>query len=252
VRILWLKTELLHPVDKGGRIRTYQMLRAINKRHPVTYLTLDDGGAAPNARELAREYATHVETVPFSVTARGSVAFYSELLQNLASPLPYSVARYRSEVFSQRVRALVSAGNIDLVVCDFLSQWVNVPRKLGVPVVLFQHNVEAEIWRRHAEVAGNPLSRWFFGNQFRRTEQFERQACSAATHVVAVSEHDASIFRGRYGVQSVSAVPTGVDVEYFNPAGFAAAVFSCAVSQRSVLAACAGAGERGQHRSRGV
>ena len=221
MRILWLKTELLHPVDKGGRIRTYQMLRAINKRHPVTYLALDDGGAAPNARELAREYATHVETVPFSVTARGSVAFYSELLQNLASPLPYSVARYRSEVFSQRVRALVSAGNIDLVVCDFLSQWVNVPRKLGVPVVLFQHNVEAEIWRRHAEVAGNPLSRWFFGNQFRRTEQFERQACSAATHVVAVSEHDASIFRGRYGVQSVSAVPTGVDVEYFNPAGFA-------------------------------
>ena len=29
MRILWLKTELLHPVDKGGRIRTYQMLKAL-------------------------------------------------------------------------------------------------------------------------------------------------------------------------------------------------------------------------------
>ena len=31
MRILWLKTELLHPVDKGGRIRTYQMLKELKK-----------------------------------------------------------------------------------------------------------------------------------------------------------------------------------------------------------------------------
>jgi len=29
VRILWLKTELLHPVDKGGKIRTYNMLKEL-------------------------------------------------------------------------------------------------------------------------------------------------------------------------------------------------------------------------------
>ena len=40
MRILWLKTELLHPVDKGGKIRTYQMLKHINRLHDVTYLTL--------------------------------------------------------------------------------------------------------------------------------------------------------------------------------------------------------------------
>jgi len=31
MRILWLKTELLHPVDKGGKIRTYQMLKEMKK-----------------------------------------------------------------------------------------------------------------------------------------------------------------------------------------------------------------------------
>ncbi|MDZ7631444.1 MAG: hypothetical protein U5K74_08870 [Gemmatimonadaceae bacterium] len=49
MHILWIKTELLHPVDKGGRIRTYQMLRALARQHEVTYLTLDDGTAAPDA-----------------------------------------------------------------------------------------------------------------------------------------------------------------------------------------------------------
>ena len=30
MRILWIKTELLHPLDKGGRIRSYQMLRSLD------------------------------------------------------------------------------------------------------------------------------------------------------------------------------------------------------------------------------
>ena len=227
MRILWLKTELLHPVDKGGKIRTYQMLRAINAKHPITYLTLDDGAAAPDARERALEYASAVETVPFSVAPRGSLRFFAELAGNLLSPLAYSLARYEVAAFRERVRAHLVAGDTDLVVCDFLTPWVNMPSDVsafGVPVVLFQHNVEAEIWRRHAEVASNPVSRWYFGLQHARMAHYERAACRAADHVVAVSEHDARIFRERYGVTSVSDVPTGVDIQYFDPAPFAARV----------------------------
>ncbi len=223
MRILWLKTELLHPVDKGGKIRTYQMLRAINRKHPITYLTLDDGRSASDARERALEYATAVETVPFEVTARGTPRFFGELAANLFSPLAYSLARYEVKSFRERVAAYLAEGRTDLVVCDFLTPWVNLPANaasFGIPIVLFQHNVEAEIWRRHAEVATSPLSRWYFGLQFDRMARYEQSACLAAQHVVAVSEHDARIFRERYGVHSVSDVPTGVDIEYFNPAPF--------------------------------
>ena len=66
MHILWIKTELLHPVDKGGRIRTYQMLRALAREHRVTYVTLDDGTAAPDALERAPEYCHEVVRVPSS------------------------------------------------------------------------------------------------------------------------------------------------------------------------------------------
>jgi len=46
MRILWLKTELLHPIDKGGKIRTYAMMRELKRSHHITYLTLDDGSAS--------------------------------------------------------------------------------------------------------------------------------------------------------------------------------------------------------------
>jgi len=79
MRILWLKTELLHPVDKGGRIRTYEMLRALSQQHDVTYLTLDDGMAAPDAAARAREYCAELVRLPFDPPPRGSAAFYAAL-----------------------------------------------------------------------------------------------------------------------------------------------------------------------------
>lgn len=215
MHILWIKTELLHPVDKGGRIRTYQMLRALARLHEVTYLTLDDGTAAPDALARASEYCTRVEAVPFAPPPKGSVGFYTALLRNLVSPLPYAIARYEVPALRDRLRTLCSSTNVDVVVCDFLAPSINVPDDLGVPVVLFQHNVEAMIWERHAHVATHPLRKWYMGEQWRRMKRFEASECRRVDSVVAVSPQDAEVFRRDYGVTEVPDVPTGVDTDYF-------------------------------------
>jgi hypothetical protein len=47
---LWLKTGLLHPVDFGCRIRSYQTLRQLKERHHITFLALDELNAGPEVR----------------------------------------------------------------------------------------------------------------------------------------------------------------------------------------------------------
>jgi sugar transferase (PEP-CTERM/EpsH1 system associated) len=217
MRIVWLKTELLHPIDKGGRIRTYHMLRQLCRDHRVTYLTLDDGTAAPDARDRAQEYCHELVTVPFRTEAKRSAAFYRELLGNVFSALPYAIAKYRVPAFTQAIRD--AARNADVVVCDFLFPSVNVPNGLATPVVLFQHNVEAQIWERHAAHAGNALKRTYMREQWRRMRRFEAQECARFDHVIAVSDEDAALLKRDYSLRDVSAVPTGVDTEYFAPSG---------------------------------
>ncbi len=215
MHILWIKTELLHPVDKGGRIRTYQMLRALAREHEISYLTLDDGTAASDAVAKAGEYCARVEAVPFAPPAKGSLGFYGALLANLASSLPYAVARYEVPALRARLRALCAAHKVDVVVCDFLAPSINVPSDLGVPVLLFQHNVEAMIWERHARVATHPLKKAYMTEQWRRMKRFEASECQRVSRVVAVSPQDADVFRKEYGVADVPDVPTGVDTSYF-------------------------------------
>src|ERR1044072_3318933 len=141
MHILWIKTELLHPVDKGGKIRTYNMLRELKRNHPVTYLTLDDGCADASARDDAFQYCHELVCVPHKPSEKFTARFYVELARNLFSPLPYAIRKYQSSELQKKIRELASDGKVDLVVCDFLAPAGNVPTDFGCPTVLFQHNV---------------------------------------------------------------------------------------------------------------
>ena len=218
MKIVWIKTELLHPVNRGGRIRTYEMLRALSAEHEIVYVTLDDGTAANDAVERATEYASLVQRVPFRTAVRGSPRFYFELAWHVVgSTLPYALYKYRVPELERQIMVAVRAHKPDVVICDFLAPAVNMPRGLSTPTVLFQHNVESFIWERHAHVARSALTRLFFGEQYRRMRNWERRLCAQFDHVIAVSETDAAAFRTQFGVGSVSSVATGVDVAYFAP-----------------------------------
>lgn len=217
MKILWLKTELLHPVDKGGKIRTYQMLRELKNDHTITYLTLDDGSADSDASEKAAEYADEVITIPHSVAPKLSARFYAELAANVFSRLPYFMAKYRSRAMEERLVSLADEGEFDVLVCDFLMPSINVPKTFALPSILFQHNVEAMIWKRHFDVAKGTVKKAYMKRQWERTYAYEKAACERFDTVAAVSPEDAAFFRDEYGTENVFDIPTGVDLDYFTP-----------------------------------
>jgi sugar transferase (PEP-CTERM/EpsH1 system associated) len=219
VRILWLKTELLHPVDKGGKIRTYNMLKELKRDHHITYLTLDDGSADLEARDRAHEYCHELVCVPHQQREKFSKGFYLELLFNLGSRFPYAVKKYESAAMRNEIVKRTQDQSIDVVICDFLAPAINVPRSLSCPAILFQHNVEAMIWKRHFEVQSNAARKTYLGDQWRKMKIFEKETCRRFDTVIAVSKEDRDQMREEYGVTAVFEVPTGVDTDFFTPSG---------------------------------
>lgn len=217
MKILWLKTELLHPVDKGGKIRSYHLLKQLKNDHEVTYLTLDDGAAPPNAVADASEYCHDLIRIPHATRKKFSAGFYAELAANMASSLPYAIRKYKSQEMTKSIEETTRKQEFDVIICDFLAPAVNLPAKLQTPVVLFQHNVEAEIWRRHYEVQTNAVKKRYLYRQWRKMQQFEKAACHRMDCVIAVSEADSQMMERDYDLQKVYHIPTGVDVDFFKP-----------------------------------
>lgn len=212
MKILWVKTDFLHPTTRGGQIRTLEMLRRLHRWHEIHYACFDDP-RTPEGLRRSTEYATRSYPVPLRVVPKRSPRFALQLAAGLFSPLPVAGMRYRSEAMRDTLAGLVAREHFDAKVCDFLMPSVNIDRMNSW--VLFQHNVETNIWERHAESGAAPPHRAYFRMQARKMFAWERSVCREAAHVVAVSGVDEQTMRERFGVDRISSVPTGVDVEYF-------------------------------------
>jgi sugar transferase (PEP-CTERM/EpsH1 system associated) len=220
MRILWLNSGLLLPLDKGGRLRTWHLMRHLARRHDITYVSFSDPSGIPEHREGMREVASRLVTIPRTDPAKGTAAFYVDAGRYLIDTVPYAVAKYRSPEYRDVVVRLLNESAFDAVVCDFLPPVVNLPDPLPCPAILFTHNVEAEIWRRHAETATNPASRFLLERQWRRMLRFERNALSRFDLVLAVSDADRETFRCLYPdtlKRPAHVVQTGVDTWFFAP-----------------------------------
>ncbi len=147
MRILWLNVGLLLPLDKGGRLRTWHLMRHLARRHEITYLAFRDADQPEADLVGMREVCSRLETMPRRESPKRSLKFYVEAAGYIAHPRPYAVAKYRSIEYARRLRTLLDTVRFDLIVCDFLPPLVNLPARLPCPAVLFTHNVEAEIWR---------------------------------------------------------------------------------------------------------
>ena len=225
MRILWLKSDLLLPLDKGGRLRTWHLLRHLATRHDITYLSFAENGQDAEADGM-REVAQQVVAVPRSDPTKRSLLFYMDAARYLADPLPYAVAKNRSASYKTKLIELLRTQPFDLLVCDFLVPAVNLPKTLPCPTVIFTHNVEAEIWRRHAETKSSVPARWLYRLQHKRMLRFEDDTLRRFDGVLAVSDADCRTFCRLY--PDVAKVPTwtvrtGVDTGYFQPSDAPAA-----------------------------
>jgi polysaccharide biosynthesis protein PslH len=222
LRILWINCRLLHPVNGGDRLRTYHMLKQLKRRHHITYLSPRTAEDEPQVLEAAQEYCHEVIAVPHRFTKRGTTRFAWEVFSNtMWGSRPLIARKYRSAETARLIRDLLSLQRFDLIICDYLAPVINLlelPIGLPAPLVIFQHNVESLIWRRHYECARNPLKRLVFLREWRLTERLEADAAALADGQIAVSQEEFRYFKDQRGMNNtLGAVPTGVDCSYHQP-----------------------------------
>jgi sugar transferase (PEP-CTERM/EpsH1 system associated) len=220
MKILWLNAGLLLPLDKGGKLRTWHLMRHLARRHDISYLSFSE--PSPDAADVdgMREVASELVTIPRTDPPKGTIRFYTDAAGYLLDPAPYAVAKYRAATYRDALERLLRDRRFDAVVCDFLPPFVNLPETLPCPAILFTHNVEAEIWRRHAENATNPLTRFLLRRQWSRMLRFERAALQRFDLVLCVSDADRHTFGTLYPdalKAPAHVVKTGVDTDYFAP-----------------------------------
>lgn len=215
LRILVLAEELSYPPNSGKRIRTWNLLRQLAKRHSISCLCFGrDDDPALKEYEAA---GIRAHLVPPQPEWRGW-SLYIRLFRNLFSRFPYSITKHYSRLFEDKLKDLLDEQHFDLVhsegtLCaSYLTAIKHVPRVLGT------HNIESQIWFRRAGQAGTWMERVFFRLQAIKMRRFERRALLQVESAIAVTPQDAEQMRD-WGVRAVTVVPNGVDWEAYQISG---------------------------------
>jgi glycosyltransferase involved in cell wall biosynthesis len=135
------------------------------------------------------------------------------------SSYPVDLHKWRIPALRRAVRSLLTDGGFDLCVADFLFAAVNVPMGGRVPVVLFEHNVEYLIWQRLCALETRPWRRALLEIEWRKLRAREADACRKASHTITVSEDDRRRLLEIAPDIDATAIPTGVNTEFFVPNG---------------------------------
>lgn len=213
-KLLFVSPRFLFPVDSGGKIRTTQILRGMHGGvFEVTLASpVPDGAEAAFAGELS---GVCDRFVGWPENRKGRW-FPLARLRHALGALPIPVATDRSRAGARAVGHEL-ARDPDVVVFDFPHSVVFAPRRLDTASVMFTHNVEAEIFARHARVASGALRRALWRSQERKMRRFERETLARFDRVIAVSSRDREAFEAA-GIARTATISTGVDLDYFTHA----------------------------------
>ena len=146
---------------------------------------------------------------------RNSWRYYLKLVASFVSPYPFSIAKDYSSALVRQLHQLIAAERFDVLVCDFLHASINLRGVNSLPIVLFEHNVEGEIFRRHYLQQKNWIGKLFWFYQWKKMQRYEEYVSRRVDCCIAVSDVDKQTFQRDYGLTNVSVIGTGVDVNYF-------------------------------------
>jgi glycosyltransferase involved in cell wall biosynthesis len=217
MKILWVKAGKLWPVDTGGKIRSFNILKHLARHHEVTLLSYYGGRRDVEYETAIAKQLPGAQTI-YTAAPESTIAQSIDYILRLPSTAPYAVKKFTHPAVRRDVARRLSDGSADVAVCDFLSASLNFPGTSPTPVVLFQHNVETMLWRRMADTEKSALRKLSYRIEARKMAAYETRTLQRFQHVIAVSDHDREEMLALAPECSIRVVPTGVDTEKYQPA----------------------------------
>jgi glycosyltransferase involved in cell wall biosynthesis len=209
VRILLLTQIVPYPPDSGPKIKTFNTLKYLARRHEVHLISFVRPGAETEHAQALRDCCASVTPVPLR---RGLAGEVRHLATSLVTNRPFLIERDDRREMRRAISALLTRTSIDAVHADQLSMG-QFAVDLRVPLrVLDEHNAVWTIVSRGAQ--REPIARRLIAQlEWRKLRAYEGRLCRQFDWVTVVSSEDQCALTQAGGSFNALEIPIGVDTQ---------------------------------------
>lgn len=216
MNILFMTYDLPFPLNSGGKIRAYYLMKSLSKKHQITlvswYRSEDQKKYIPYVKKICNKVVLFKRRKQWSI---------SNLVRSFVFNVPYLSATYHSLGVTNYLKKEINNHQYDVVHLESFYPCLYLPiiKSLGVKTLLSNENLEYKIYERYAKSRlFSPLQRSLMV-EVNRMRNYEEQAWKLADYNIAISEHDAEAIE-KITHRKCFVVPNGVDANRYGVAKY--------------------------------
>lgn len=211
--ILFLAHRVPFPPDRGDKIRSHHILKALAALAPVHVATLGENDAdMEHEAELSALAASHCVIRRDKPLSRAGV-------EAIMRDRPVSLTAFQSDRLAGYVGKILTTRPIDTIYVFSGQMGQYVPGDFAGRLLLDLVDVDSAKFEQYAAKGFGPR-RWIDAREGRLLRAVEERLSFRAHHTMLVSEAEADLFRSRLsepGQHSIHALGNGIDADYFDP-----------------------------------
>ena len=221
MKLLYIAHRIPYPPNKGDKIRTFNEIKYLSASHEIHLACLADNPEDMQYKNNLKKYCRKVKIISLNT----KFAKIKSLIA-LFSTTPLSVRYFYSGLLQTTINDWASVTQYDAVLCFsspmaeylFQSPALNPSINSNGPVLIMDFcDMDSEKWGQYANKSRFPLT-FVYKVERKRLFKYEKHINNTFHHSVFVSQGEADLFIKLYtSAKKITAIPNGVDDDYFSP-----------------------------------
>lgn len=211
MKVLYLCHRFPFPPKRGGKIRPFNMIKHLAKRHEVSVASLVRSPDEAREGVGIAPYCKQYDMVPVHGPVQAA-----RMVARLPTAVPSSFGYFYSADLARRVRVLLERERFDLIFvhCSSVARYVEHVR--DTPKILDFGDMDSQKWLEYARYKPFPLSAgyWLEG---KKLEREERRLAGCFDFCTATTRAEWETLQSYHTGVAADWFPNGVDNAYFAP-----------------------------------
>lgn len=204
------------PLDSGKKIRTYNLLSPLAKKHQISYLCYADQRKEKLKIDEMEKIGFKVYSVPPSHKFDSFTKLAAGIFTGFFTKQPLVVRKHYSSRFQKKLIQLIAENNFDLIHCEWTHYGQFINKSIRLPKFLSSHNVEYIPWLRFFQYEKNIIKKCGLYIEWKKMKFFEKKTLSKFDHISVVSDNDLRLIKNWFGNKSIQVIPNGINCFYYS------------------------------------
>jgi len=203
-----------YPLDAGGKIRSYHLIKALSHRHAVYLYTVQHVGENPADVEALQAICDRVTIFWLAKPWR-----LRDRLGRLWAPWPRSVDFFQTTLSLLQAHYALLMGDYDLLVADEICMTPYAELAPDLPRIILRQKVDHAHYREMARARPWGVDKILDFIEAAKLRRYERVKMGLYRAYVACSEQDVALIRQHAPGVPYLVIPNGADLSTFVPSG---------------------------------